>query len=243
MGAPVIWTAAWMGSRVITPRLIASAGGAAGRTFGAETGAHIAGILNHFIVRNFIGAEVQHALRHIMRGAEALGEGRTAEAEKEIECAIRVANDEDVKKDLKEANEYVSGEASRESIEESAKHLAEALRSRVPVRRGYLKSSVGHMRDPKTGEMLVGYGIRHRTRTAHLVEYGTKPHVIVPQKHRRGMDPAKALQFGNAYRARVQHPGQRGQHHLRDVMAGHAVTTVDTYKVKLNQKITEKYGS
>lgn len=241
--ALLVWTAAWAGSRLVTPRLIAAGSAGAGRVFGAEMGARVSGVLNNFIINNFIGAEVQHAFRHMIRGGVALAHGRTMEAEKEIECAIRVANDEDVKKDLKEANEYVSGEASRESIEESAKHLAEALRSRVPVRRGYLKSSVGHMRDPKTGEMLVGYGIRHRTRTAHLVEYGTKPHVIVPQKHRRGMDPAKALQFGNAYRARVQHPGQRGQHHLRDVMAGHAVTTVDTYKVKLNQKITEKYGS
>lgn len=239
MGAPVIWTAAWIGSRVITPRLIASAGGAAGRTFGAETGAHIAGILNHFIVRKFIGAEVQHALRHIMRGAVALGEGKTIEAEKEIECAIRVANDEDVKKDLREANEYVSGEARIESEEEMAKYLAEALRSRVPVRRGYLKSSVGYRKDYKTGEWQVGYGITHRTRTAHLVEYGTKPHVIGARKKRVLSDKGKRDIYGRI----VKHPGQRGQHLLRDVMAGHSVQAIDTYKVKLNQKITEKYGS
>ena len=240
MGAPIVWTAAWVGSRMITPRLIAGGSAAAGRAFGAETGAHIAGILNNFIIRNFIGAEVQHALRHLIRGGQALAQrGDAVEAKKEIECAFRVANDEDVKKDLREANDYVSGEASRESIEESAKYLAEQLRSRVPVRRGWLKSSVGYRRDFKTGEMQVGYGIKHRTRTAHIVELGARPHVIIPRKKKALAEKSNRTMFGRI----VKHPGQRGQHILRDVMAGHDVAAIDTYKVKLNQKITERYGS
>ena len=239
MGAPIVWTAAWVGSRLVTPRLIAAAGGGASRAFGAETGAHIAGILNNFIINNFIGAEVQHAFRHLIRGGIALGEGKTAQAEKEIECAIRVANDDEVRDDLDKANKYVSGEARFASEEEAAKYLADQLRSRVPVRKGWLKSSVGYRRDFKTGEMQVGYGITHRTRTAHLVELGTRPHVIIPKRKKALAEKGKGQMYGTI----VKHPGQRGQHILRDVMAGHRVAAIDTCKVKLNQKITERYGS
>ena len=239
MGAPIVWTAAWIGSRIATPRLIAASGAGAARAFGAETGAHIAGILNHFIVRNFIGAEVQHALRHLIRGGQALVQrGDVVGAEKEIEFALHI-NEDEVKKDIRNANEFVEKEANAESIEESAKYLAEQLRSRVPVRRGWLKSSVGYRRDFKTGEMQVGYGIKHRTRTAHIVELGARPHVIVPRQKKALAEKSNRTMFGRI----VKHPGQRGQHILRDVMAGHDVAAIDTYKVKLNQKITERYGS
>lgn len=245
MGAPIIWTAAWAGSRLITPRLIASGSAAAGRVFGAEMGASISGVLNNFIVRNVIGAEVQHALRHLMRGGVALAKhGDVVEAEKEVEFAFRI-NDDEVKQDLKDANSFVAQEANGESIEEAAEHLADRIREKVPVRTGGLRGSVGYRRDYRTGNILVGYGIRYRTRIAHLVEYGTKPHPITLKEFRRGRAPAKVLSDGQTtFGRRVKrHPGTKGKYIIQSSLQGEQVRVIDTYKVALNRKLREQYGS
>lgn len=244
MAAPIVWTLAWAGSRLITPRLIASGSAAAGRAFGAEMGASISGVLNNFIVRNVIGAEVQHALRHLMRGGVALAKhGDVVEAEKEVEFAFRI-NDDKVKQDLKDANGFISQEANGESIEEAAEHLADRIREKVPVRTGHLKGSVGYMRDYKTGDIQVGYGIKYRSRTAHLVEYGTKPHEITVRKSRRGTAPARVLSDSRTmFGRKAKHPGMAGKYIIQSSLRGEQVRVIDTYKVALNRKLREEYGS
>lgn len=244
MAAPIIWTLAWAGSRLITPRLIASGAAAAGRAFGAEMGASISGVLNNFIVRNVIGGEVQHALRHLMRGGVALAKhGDVVEAEKEVEFAFRI-NDDEVKQDLKDANSFIAQEANGESIEEAAEHLADRIREKVPVRTGHLKGSVGYRRDYKTDDIQVGYGIKYRSRTAHLVEYGTKPHEITVRKFRRGTGPAKVLSNRQTmFGRRAKHPGMAGKYIIQNSLQGEQVRVIDTYKVAMNRKLREEYGS
>ncbi len=247
MAAPVIWTAAWLGSRLITPRLIASGSAAAGRYLSAEMAGAVTATLNNFLVRNVIGGEVQHALRHLMRAGDLRLHGDTAEATNEVACAFRV-NEDEVKKDLTDAREFIDNEANGQSIEEAANALAERIRDRVPVRTGSLKGSIGVRRDNRTGDIQVGYGINWRVRHAHLIEYGTRPHIITPRPFRRKREGGARMVLADTetntiYGKRAKHPGQRGLHIIEQSLEGEQVRVVDTYKVAFNEKLRGKYGS
>lgn len=106
-------------------------------------------------------------------------------------------------------------EAEVNMTRRAAMHFARKARKRVPVRMGTLKKSLGVKRISKKGASKIVYVVHHRTGRgakhdgwyAHLVEFGTTPHIIKATR-------AKALGRRGQFGIQVEHPGMRAQPYL-----------------------------
>lgn len=120
-------------------------------------------------------------------------------------------------RDFAAAPALVASETNRAMVESLA--LAEAeVRRRTPVRTGRLRRSVNGRIDTR-GDVVKGTLTVGMPSYARFVEEGTRPHVIRPRR-------ARALAFTVGGRTvivrRVNHPGTKGAHMLRDGMAAAA---------------------
>lgn len=120
----------------------------------------------------------------------------------------------------------VAKKVLRSAVNSSANPILKAARANVPVRYGLLKQSIGvKTRTYQNGTVAAVIGPRGGFRQvvdgvmqdpvnyAHLVEYGTAPHVIIPEsKMALSWDDET---FGHAVVGQANHPGTAAQPWLR----------------------------
>lgn len=114
---------------------------------------------------------------------------------------------------------------SKTALRASGKVIRKKLRENVPVRSKFLKNHIGTWvfiaRDTGVPTMQIGlYGwqrVKKRNKqpssmSPHWVEFGTKAHEITAKS-------AKVLAYNDiSYGKRVQHPGNKATHFLRDTV-------------------------
>lgn len=102
----------------------------------------------------------------------------------------------------------------RVAMEKSADETVAMMKNLVPVKSGELRDSIGwtwgnapkysqrvaQIKSDENDLAITIYAGNSKVRYAHLVEFGSKPHVIVPKR-------AKALGKDGSLGVRVEHPG------------------------------------
>ena len=105
------------------------------------------------------------------------------------------------------------GAALQQALLEGAELIARQARANAPIAppgsegRGFLRKSIRTSPGRQFSNFLqsFAYTFRNAAFYAHMVEFGTKPHVIVP-------NVKKMLKFGRVFTAfskKVRHPGSR----------------------------------
>lgn len=138
---------------------------------------------------------------------------------------------EDLQNALGRVNENMQGKAARRALTKGGAHIVKDARRLVPSRFGLLKISLGQKVRSRRGLVVSAIGarrgfkskkadqIRTRGKTAggsspsryaHLVEFGTAPHIIKPNN-------AEALAILSSGKVvdEVNHPGSRPHPFLR----------------------------
>jgi len=121
----------------------------------------------------------------------------------------------------------------RSALREGAKEVLDEVRQRIPVDSGQLAASARittrYRKGTVTASVKVGNFVAWY---AHLVEFGTRPHVIQPR--RRG----GALRINGAEVRSADHPGTRPQPFMRpaaDASLGRAIEAVTR---RIRQRLT-----
>lgn len=111
---------------------------------------------------------------------------------------------------------------------ESANHILAEMESRVPVKTGKLRTSLSIRIE--TNKVIIG---PHTSYDA-AVEFGSKPHVIVPKK------PGGVLVFTvggtKVFTRKVRHPGTRAQPYVRPAFQAW-VDSLGTMAAEANVKV------
>lgn len=104
--------------------------------------------------------------------------------------------------------------------------IREEVKRRAPVDSGALRNSIRTTSRARRGQVSASVKIGNREAWyAHLVEFGTRPHVIKSK-------PGRAMQFGGRITAQVNHPGITGRPFIRasaDAKTPEAVQDVTKY--------------
>lgn len=121
---------------------------------------------------------------------------------------------------------------NRSALRAGAAVMLKEVRERIPVASGALRDSArittrakgaGVSASVKVGNFQAWY--------AHLVEFGTRPHVIKPK------EPGGALQFGGQTTRSVQHPGTRARPFMRPAADAGFVPAVAAVKAKIRERL------
>ena len=105
--------------------------------------------------------------------------------------------------------------------------LASSIRTAVSLRRGTVTASVKAGGRGKKGQGTAWY--------AHMVEMGTKAHVIAAP-------PGSSLSFGGGMVRSVQHPGAKARPFLRPAMDTKAQAAVEAVREYIRQRLASKHG-
>lgn len=129
--------------------------------------------------------------------------------------AIRIEGLDEVKRALRELPKKLERNVVRGGLRAAAKIVADEAKRRVPVRRGFLQKSIRISSRVKNGLVTVsvkagGKGARH----AHLVELGTKPHLI----GRRGFKSAP-----------IRHPGAKPKPYMKPAFESKVQAAIATF--------------
>lgn len=98
----------------------------------------------------------------------------------------------------------------RGALRSGAVIIRDEIKRRAPVDSGALRDSIRVTTRAKKGTVSASAKVGNRVAWyAHLVEFGTRPHVIVPRRQ------GGAMQFGGVETRLVQHPGIQGRPFVR----------------------------
>jgi HK97 gp10 family phage protein len=104
--------------------------------------------------------------------------------------------------------------------------IREDVKRRAPVDSGALRNSVRTTSRARKGQVSASVKVGNREAWyAHLIEFGTRPHVIKAK-------PGRAMQFGGRITAQVNHPGITGKPFIRpaaDATTPEAIREVTKY--------------
>lgn len=117
----------------------------------------------------------------------------------------------------------------------AAVFLAE-VKQNIPVARGALRSTARISTRARGAEVSasVKVGGKHKgvdAWYAHLVEYGTRPHKILPKTQ------GGAMQFGGIQTRSVDHPGTRARPFMRPAVDAKFREAIDAVQAKIRQRL------
>jgi HK97 gp10 family phage protein len=152
----------------------------------------------------------------------------------------------------------------RKAIRAGAAPMRKSIKSAVPVNTGVLKKSmfvkvkqypsgvsvgiIGPRVRGKNGKTASGTvavrGIKFKTELdafyAHMVEKGTKPHVIKPRNGRALHAPLLSTAEGSQFVGSVQHPGTRPQPFITKGLKGGSKASAAAFGKKLGDEIRKQ---
>lgn len=154
--------------------------------------------------------------------------------------SVQVKGLSDLQKALDTLPAKLQANVMRGALRAAGKPIAEAARSAAPVAEGDLAASIRIATRVKSGTVIgrvvaggKGSSKRGAAYHAHLVEYGTRPHII------EAKPPNKMLAIGFA---RVEHPGARPKPFMRpalDTAHGTALAAMAEY---IRNRLKTKHG-
>lgn len=127
-----------------------------------------------------------------------------------MEIKYNISGAKELEDALKKLPDIAAKKVAQGAMRAGANVFKKAAQENVPVESGDLKKAIV-VRQDKIGQSTVNYsvGITGKPRFyAHLVEFGTAPHIIRPDKQ-------KALSNGRFFVEEIHHPGARAHPFLR----------------------------
>lgn len=121
------------------------------------------------------------------------------------------------------AGARVYRDEAKKLVPKDSGDLAENIRVSTRTRKGRVTASA------KVGGKFKGKIIRY----AHLVEYGTRAHVIAPKKK-------KAVVTGDGVFKRVNHPGDKPKPFMRPAADASFAAAVAAVQAKIRQRLTKE---
>lgn len=122
----------------------------------------------------------------------------------------------------------------RGALRAGAVVIRDEVKQRAPVASGDLKKSIRVTSRTKRGQVSASVKIGSFSAWyAHLVEFGTRPHVIKAK-------PGRAMRFGGVTTAQVNHPGIAAKPFIRpaaDASTAHALVEIPKY---LRKRLTNE---
>lgn len=143
-----------------------------------------------------------------------------------VGSAIRIEGIDEVRAALRALPAKIERNVIRGGLRAAAKIVADEAKRLVPVRRGFLKKSIRISSRAKNGIVTVsvkagGKGARH----AHLVERGTKPHLI----GRKGFKSAP-----------IRHPGARAKPYMKPAFERKVRAALDTFVTYVQRRLPKE---
>lgn len=121
----------------------------------------------------------------------------------------------------------------RAALRAGAAEVLREVKQRIPVSSGQLQASARittrYRKGTVTASVKVGNFVAWY---AHLVEFGTRPHVIVPR------NPGGALRVNGAEVRSADHPGSRAQPFMRPAADASLQPAIATITAKIRQRLT-----
>lgn len=122
----------------------------------------------------------------------------------------------------------------RTALRAGAKVMLEEVKQRIPVASGELARSARISTAAKGATASASVKVGNATAWyAHLVEFGTRPHVIRAA-------PGSALNVNGTVTKSVQHPGTQGRPFMRPAADAGFARAVAAYRDKLRQRLTRQ---
>ncbi len=133
--------------------------------------------------------------------------------------------------DALKATARQSGVTTQEVLVQSSNHILAEMESRVPVKSGQLRRSLGIR--VETNKVIIGPNIKMAP-YAGYVEFGTKAHEIKPKSE----GGVLAFKVGGrmVFARKVQHPGTRAQPYVRPAFEAW-VDSLGTMAAEANLKV------
>lgn len=123
----------------------------------------------------------------------------------------------------------------RGALRSGAVVIRDEIKRRAPVASGDLRDSIRVTTRAKKGTVSASAKVGNQTAWyAHLVEFGTRPHVILPKRQ------GGSMQFGGIRTRLVNHPGTTGRPFIRpagDASTPAAIAEVTKYVRKRLTKL------
>ena len=136
--------------------------------------------------------------------------------------------------DLKTLPDRIEKNVIRTALRRGVTEFGREVGSRMPLRTGRLARTVKMKSWKQDGKPVVtlmsGGG---RAFYAHIVEAGSKPHIIKPRR-------AKFLFFGGSAKKVVNHPGTRGKFFIRDSFTQGSDNALRAFIAYLNQRLPKE---
>lgn len=135
---------------------------------------------------------------------------------------------------LRTLPEKMQKNVNRTGLRAGAAVLLEEVKQNIPVASGALRDSARITSRARGGSVSVSVKVGNRQAWyAHLVEFGTRPHVITPKT-------ASALQFGGVTTKAVQHPGTRARPFMRPSVDARLPEAVTAITAKIRERLTKQ---
>lgn len=123
----------------------------------------------------------------------------------------------------------------RSALRAGAVVIRDEIKGRVPVASGALRDSVRITSRAKAGTVSASVKVGNNTAWyAHLVEFGTRPHKILPKR------VGGALRFGGTEARSVEHPGISGHPFIRPGVDAAYTASVAAVQAKVRQRLTKQ---
>jgi HK97 gp10 family phage protein len=123
----------------------------------------------------------------------------------------------------------------RGALRSGAKVVLDEVKQRIPEDTGQLRASARittrYRKGTVTASVKVGNFVAWY---AHLVEFGTRPHVIRPR------NPGGAMRFGNVETRSVDHPGTRARPFMRPAADASLNEAIAAVTRRIRQKLTQQ---
>jgi HK97 gp10 family phage protein len=123
----------------------------------------------------------------------------------------------------------------RSGLRAGASVIKDAVVERIPVASGALRDSARITSRAKGAGVSVSVKVGNsQAWYAHLVEFGTRPHVIRPR------EAGSALQFGGVTTRAVQHPGTGARPFMRPALDASYSEALTAVTAKIRQRLTKQ---
>lgn len=124
---------------------------------------------------------------------------------------------------------------NRAGLRAGAAVLLEEVRQRIPVASGALRDSARITSRARGATVSASVKVGSKTVWyAHIVEYGTRPHKILPKRQ------GGAMQFGGIETRLVDHPGTRGRPFMRPAIDDKFPQVVQAVAKKIRERLTRQ---
>lgn len=124
---------------------------------------------------------------------------------------------------------------NRAGLRAGAAVLLAEVKQNIPVASGALRDSARITSRARGGSVSVSVKVgSFNAWYAHLVEFGTRPHVITPK------NPGGALQFGGITTRSAQHPGSRARPFMRPALDTKLPEAIDAITKKIRERLSKQ---